>query len=79
MVTLDRFPAQRLVAEDVGLAGFALGVERIEFLLQTFFGGFTVVDGAVKLWRHLRNPKKSGPDHPRPVILRVTAVRLLYF
>ena len=42
----DQHPALRALAGDVGLAGFPLGVEAVELLLQPFLGGFTGVDRA---------------------------------
>ena len=39
-------PTLVLLAANVGLAGFALRRERIEFLLEPFLGGFARVDGA---------------------------------
>ena len=35
-----------LLAFDVGLARFALGVERVELLVEAFFGGLARIDGA---------------------------------
>ena len=39
-------PAFVLLADDVGLAGLALGVEGVELLLQPILGGLARVDGA---------------------------------
>jgi hypothetical protein len=39
-------PALMALAADVGLAGFTLCGERVEFLLQPFLGGLPGVDGA---------------------------------
>src|SRR5438270_6217669 len=39
-------PTLVLLAANVGLAGFALRPERIEFLLEPFLGGFAGVDRA---------------------------------
>ena len=41
-------PALRGLASDIGLAGFPLGVQRIELLFQAVLGGFTGVDGATE-------------------------------
>ena len=41
-----QYPPFVLLAADVGLAGFTLRRERVEFLLQPFFGGFAGVDRA---------------------------------
>ena len=74
------------LAVDVGSAGFALGVEAVEALLQTLLGAFPRVDRAADLGLALvpahpplpvlRRPKNSGPDHWVPVIARATAERL---
>ena len=39
-------PAGVLLARDVGLAGLALRIERVELLLEPLLGGFAGVDGA---------------------------------
>ena len=41
----DRPPAFMPLAEDESLAGFALRIERVEGLFETFFGGLPSVDG----------------------------------
>ena len=41
-----RDPALVLLAGDVGLAGLALGIERVELLLEPLLGGLAGVDGA---------------------------------
>ena len=41
-----RCPALVLLAADVGLAGFALSSERVEFLVEPLLGGFAGVDRA---------------------------------
>ena len=46
VVVRQAFPAFVLLAPDVGLARFALGVERVEFLVEAFVGGLAGVDGA---------------------------------
>jgi hypothetical protein len=51
-------------------------VQRVELLLQPFFGGFAGVDGAApyrRLRRHALRPKKRGPDQRAPVIRRATS------
>ena len=42
----DEPPALVALARDVGLAGLALGVQRVEVLLQPLLGGLAGVDGA---------------------------------
>ena len=42
-------PALRALAEDIGLAGLALGVEAVEGLLQALLAGFTSIDAAAQL------------------------------
>ena len=49
ILVADQHPALGPLAGDVGLAGLALGVERVELLLQPFLGGFPGVDGAAQL------------------------------
>ena len=44
------------LADDEGLAGFALRVERVELLLEPLLGGFAGVDGAT-----------DGSASPRPL------------
>ena len=71
----DYPPAFAVLAADVGLAGLALALERIEFLLEPFLRGFAGVDGAApkKGWLSgLRSPKKAGPDQRLPVIILAT-------
>ena len=41
-------PAFMALARDEGLAGLALGMERVELLLEPFLGGFAGIDGAAK-------------------------------
>src|SRR6267142_1906832 len=41
-----QYPALVALAADVGLAGFALRLERVELLFEPFLGGFAGVDGA---------------------------------
>src|SRR5262249_350916 len=42
----DDAPALAVLTADVGLAGLALRLERVEVLLEPFLGGFAGVDGA---------------------------------
>ena len=42
-------PAFRPLAGDIGFAGLALGMQRVELLLQTLLGRFARVDGAAQL------------------------------
>src|SRR5881227_1074057 len=57
-------PTLVLLAANVGLAGFALRRERIEFLLQPFLGGFAGVDRATSAARvssrHRRPRRLNG-------------------
>ena len=48
VAALTQSPALVSLAFDVGLAGFALGVERVELLLQALLGGLAGVDRAAK-------------------------------
>ena len=43
-----RDPAVVALADDIGLASLALGVERVELLLEPLVGGFARVDGAAE-------------------------------
>ena len=72
-------PAFRFLAGDVVLAGVALGVERIEVLLEPFIGGLAGVDRAAEFPRRRHekprddgNPKNFHPFHCVPVIARAT-------
>ena len=74
------------LALDVGLGGLALGVERVELLLQPMLGRDPGVDGAAQtLDARLfmlpgapsRRPKKRGPFQRVPVMARATSDRLL--
>ena len=42
-------PAFRALAGDIGLAGLALGIERVELHVEALFRGFARVDGAAEL------------------------------
>ena len=83
----DQHPALGALAGDVRLAGLALGVERVELLLQPFLGGFPGVDRAAQLaddlrffrrLRHVRplwflSPKNTQPFQRVPVMARAMA------
>ena len=45
VVLRQRQPALLLLAGDIGLGGFPLGIQGVEFLLQAFLGRFAGVDG----------------------------------
>ena len=82
-------PALVLLALDVCLARLPLGVERVEGLLETLFGGLSGVDGAAnrrfvpvlmggpRFLSLCFRPKNSGPDQRVPVISRAISERLL--
>src|SRR6202040_77688 len=61
-------PTLVLLAANVGLAGFALRRERIEFLLEPFLGGFAGVDGTALSAR-------LSSRHRRPLRLNVIPAR----
>src|SRR5690606_28112650 len=68
---LQQRPAFGRLAEYIGGAGLALGMERVEVLLETLLARFPRVDRAADLLhaavlRCLR-PKKAGPDQRVPV------------
>ena len=80
----DQHPALGALAGDVGLAGLALGVERVELLLQPFLGGLARVDRAALFpdidsrLGHVRalrffSPKKTQPFQRVPVMARAMA------
>ena len=78
-----QLPALAGLALDEGFAGLALGVERVEALLQPLLGRLAGVDGTAQalglggLHRPLsRSPKKRGPDQRAPVISRAICDRL---
>src|SRR5207247_985865 len=58
-------PALVALAADVGLAGFALRLERVEFLLEALFGGFAGVDGAARAAR-VSSRHGCSPSSRRP-------------
>src|SRR5467141_2579196 len=61
-----QYPALVTLAADVGFAGFALRLERVELLLEPFLGGFTGVDRAALAARvtprHRRPPSSRSPE-----------------
>src|SRR5580692_11283527 len=61
-------PTLVLLAANVGLAGFALRRERIEFLVEPFLGGFAGVDRATSAAR-------VSSRHRRPLRLNVVPAR----
>ena len=64
----NSLPAFVLLTLDVGLAGFALGVERVEGLLQAFVGGFARVDRASSLDAIQSSVALFGLCRRRPVL-----------
>src|SRR3954452_20812605 len=62
----QREPALVLLAHDVGLAGLALSVERVEVLLEPLLRGLARVDGAANAGAPLRGPVMRLLAHPRP-------------
>ena len=65
ILSRNQLPAFMSLADDIGFAGFPLGIERIEGLLQTFFRRFASIDGAADPGRSghafFLVPKKAGP------------------
>ncbi len=80
---VKRAPALMLLAEDISGTGLALGVERVEVLLETLLGRLARIDRAAggsfqPRLAHpglppLRRPKKAGPLRREPVISRAIA------
>src|SRR5712691_8795382 len=58
-----QYPALVTLAADIGLAGFALRLERVELLLEPFLGGFAGVDRAAF-------PARVTPRHRSPPSVR---------
>src|SRR5262249_40248894 len=86
-------PASVGLALDVGFGGFALGVQRIEVLVQPLFGAFARVDGTTSRGRRKRfrlarrghwscpfvvSPKKKCPEQCEPVTALATALSERY-
>jgi hypothetical protein len=79
----DQRPAFRTLAGDIGLAGFALRVQRVELLLEPLLGRSPGIDSAAEFAgdRGLRHaglpcrlmPKKTNPFQRVPVIARAMA------
>ena len=82
----DQRPALGALAGDVGLAGLALGVQRVELLVEALLGRLPGVDRAAELadrlalgtaahaaLRWLFRPKKTRPFQRVPVIARAIA------
>lgn len=61
-----------LLAGNISLAGFALGIERVEILLQLLFRALTGVYGTTDP-AHQLTPKNRGPDQCAPVMWRAMA------
>src|SRR6202023_1165462 len=61
-----QYPALVALAADVGLAGFALRLERVELLFEPFLGGFAGVDRAALAARvtpqHRSPPSARSPE-----------------
>ena len=68
-------PALVLLAHDIGLARFALRVERVELLFEALFRGFAGVNGASQL-RARRRTALAGVNHVNPPIRAPTYPRL---
>ena len=74
-------PALVLLAPDVGLAGLALGVQRVELLLQPLLGGLAGVDGApdqraaTAAHGRLRVGHQLRPPHEREIVERSPSLR----
>ena len=61
-------PALLALAPDEGLAGFPLGIQGVEVLLEALLRRLAGVDGAAPAVGH--RPKNLRPDQRAPVILR---------
>ena len=57
----DQDPALGALAGNIGLAGLALGIEAIEFLLQPLLAGFAGVDRAAEFSRDRTGVFMAGP------------------
>src|SRR3954447_10216718 len=87
IAVVHQHPTFGFLAGDVGLAGVALGIERVELLIQALFTGFARVDGAAELSKHrfvhvrarwFFKPKKTRPFQRLPVMALAIADRDLY-
>src|SRR5439155_7663801 len=70
-------PAPVTLAADVGLAGFALRLERVELLFEPFLGGFAGVDRAALVARVTRRhgcPPSSR--RPGPVLVKADGLTI---
>src|SRR5207244_12120788 len=66
-----QYPALVTLAADVGLAGLALCLERVELLFEPFLGGFAGVDGAALAARVIPwhgCPPSAG--RPEPMLVK---------
>src|SRR5271156_2797749 len=78
----NRLPAFVPLAENIGFASLALGMERIEGLLQTLLGRFAGLNRTTHAGGYCHTvfflvPKNSGPDQGVPVISRAILDRLV--
>ena len=66
------------LALDIGFGGFPLGIEGVEFLLETVLGGFARVDGAAQTatirWHGCPCPEVLGKGAPPPPSRRTGAI-----
>ena len=70
-------PAFAFLALDEGFAGFPLGVEAVELLVEPFLGAFAGIERAALLhWPDWRRPKNRGPFQRVPVMALAAADRL---
>ena len=72
-------PALRGLAQDIGSTCLALGIKRVEVLLQAFLARFASIDRTADLVHaalaFVFKPKKAGPDQRVPVIARATSLK----
>src|SRR5262249_24278976 len=88
----QRRPAGMGLAVDVRFGSLELGVQRVEILVESFFGAFAGVDGAAPRGRHRLGftglghdlgpfsvrPKKKCPEQCEPVTALATALSERY-
>src|SRR5262249_44918906 len=89
----QRRPAGMGLTVDVRLGGFALGIQGVEVLVESFFGAFARVDGAAQWARRggfrcarvghgfapfSVRPKKKFPEQCEPVTALATALSERY-